>query len=189
MLSQGWDLPHTTSGVKLFNGTNIEKGRIDLEKTNRFISEREAFGWYSHFMADAGDIVIACSGISVDKFEEKVAVLEAEHLPICMNTSTMRFKVLGEKIEKNFFRHFLKSNSFKDQIGGRATGSAQLDFGPSHVKDVKIMAPQIEEQTEIATILSDMDAEIAGLEVKLDKARRVKEGMMQDLLTGKVRLA
>jgi type I restriction enzyme S subunit len=45
-----------------------------------------------------------------------------------------------------------------------------------------------EEQTAIATILSDMDAEIAALETKLSKARQVKQGMMQELLTGNIRL-
>jgi type I restriction enzyme, S subunit len=44
------------------------------------------------------------------------------------------------------------------------------------------------EQTVIAEILSDMDAEIAALEAKLVKARQVKGGMMQELLTGKIRL-
>jgi type I restriction enzyme S subunit len=48
--------------------------------------------------------------------------------------------------------------------------------------------PPPEEQTAIATILSDMDAEIATLEEKLTKARQLKQGMMQELLTGKTRL-
>ena len=43
-----------------------------------------------------------------------------------------------------------------------------------------------DEQTAIATILSDMDAAIAALEAKLAKARQVKQGMMQDLLTGNI---
>jgi type I restriction enzyme S subunit len=46
----------------------------------------------------------------------------------------------------------------------------------------------IEEQIAIANVLSDMDAEIDELETKLDKARDVKQGMMQDLLTGRIRL-
>ena len=54
---------------------------------------------------------------------------------------------------------------------------------------VKVIAPPTScEQYAIASILSDMDAEIAVLEGKLAKARRVKAGMMQDLLTGRVRL-
>ncbi len=52
----------------------------------------------------------------------------------------------------------------------------------------KITYPKIEEQTEIATILSDMDREIEALEIKLEKYRNVKTGMMQNLLTGKIRL-
>ena len=44
------------------------------------------------------------------------------------------------------------------------------------------------EQTAIATVLSDMDAEIAALEAKLSKARQMKQGMMQELLTGRTRL-
>ena len=48
--------------------------------------------------------------------------------------------------------------------------------------------PDPNEQTAIAAILSDMDAEIAALESKLAKARQIKQGMMQNLLTGRIRL-
>ena len=48
--------------------------------------------------------------------------------------------------------------------------------------------PTIEEQTAIAAILSDMDAEDAALEAQLAKSRDIKQGMMQELLTGKIRL-
>jgi type I restriction enzyme S subunit len=44
------------------------------------------------------------------------------------------------------------------------------------------------EQTAIVAVLSDMDAEIAALDAKLDKARRLKQGMMHNLLTGSIRL-
>jgi type I restriction enzyme S subunit len=47
---------------------------------------------------------------------------------------------------------------------------------------------EVAEQTAIAEILSDMDAEITALEEKLVKARHVKAGMMSELLTGKIRL-
>jgi type I restriction enzyme S subunit len=53
---------------------------------------------------------------------------------------------------------------------------------------LKIPLPTKAEQTTIATILTDMDAEIAALEEKLAKARQLKQGMMQELLTGKTRL-
>lgn len=56
------------------------------------------------------------------------------------------------------------------------------------VSDLEILIPCIEEQTAIATVLSDMEAEIAALERRREKAMQIKQGMMQQLLTGKVRL-
>ena len=56
------------------------------------------------------------------------------------------------------------------------------------IERIDLKVPQPAEQTAIAAILSDMDAEIAALEAKLVKARQVKQGMMQELLTGRIRL-
>ncbi len=56
------------------------------------------------------------------------------------------------------------------------------------IEKIEIACPEPDEQTAIAAILSDLDAEIAALEDKLAKARRLKQGMMQELLTGRIRL-
>jgi type I restriction enzyme S subunit len=56
------------------------------------------------------------------------------------------------------------------------------------IENIEINLPCVEEQKAIAQILSDMDAEIAGLEQKRDKYKAIKQGMMQELLTGKTRL-
>lgn len=178
----------TNNGVKLLNGTNIESGKLMLDKTIRYISVEEAYGAYSHFLVESGDIIIACSGVSIDRFDEKVTYVEEQHLPLCMNTSTMRFKIISKKLHKDYFFHFLKSDSFKEQIGGRATGSAQLNFGPSHVEKVQISLPSIPDQIEISSILTTMNSEIEAFEQKLLKYQMIKQGMMQNLLTGKIRL-
>jgi len=68
------------------------------------------------------------------------------------------------------------------------TGGAQPNFGPAHLNKISInLPPTKEEQIRIATILSDMDNEITALETKLEKYKKVKLGMMQNLLTGKIR--
>jgi type I restriction enzyme S subunit len=65
----------------------------------------------------------------------------------------------------------------------------QTKAHPSVVRnDYVVQVPAMNEQTAIATVLSDMDADIAALETKLTKARQIKQGMMQELLTGKTRL-
>jgi type I restriction enzyme, S subunit len=179
----------TQAGIKLLNGTNISNGKITLNTTNRHISENEAFGSYKHFLVDAGDILIASSGITIDKFHEKVAFAQSEHLPLCMNTSTIRFKIYSDKITDQYLYFFLQSDSFKDQIGKQATGSAQLNFGPAHLKKVNLaISSNLEEQRAIATVLSDMDAAISALETRRAKTQAIKQGMMQELLTGRTRL-
>ncbi len=70
-----------------------------------------------------------------------------------------------------------------------ATGSGVPTLNRNDVHAFKVrLPPSFEEQATIATVLSDMDAEIAALEAKLAKARQLKQGMMQELLTGRIRL-
>jgi len=178
----------TVSGIKLLNGTNIFRGILNLDTTSRFISEREARGPYAHFLADEGDIVLASSGITVERLHEKVAFVRSQDLPFCMNTSTIRFKPSTGILAPTFLFQFLTSDRFKRMIGGVATGSAQLNFGPSHIAKVEISVPPLPEQTAIAGVLSDMDTELAALERRRDKTRALKQGMMQELLTGRTRL-
>jgi len=72
-----------------------------------------------------------------------------------------------------------------DELGG---GSTVKGISLSDMKQIELWLPALQEQTAIANILSDMDAEIQALEAKLAKARQVKQGMMQELLTGRIRL-
>lgn len=177
------------SGVKLLNGTNIFDGRVVLDSTNRYISKAEAYGAYRHFLVDEGDILIASSGVSIDKFHEKVAFTRNDALPLCMNTSTIRFKPDARHLVPNYLYFLLQSYLFKTQIGTQATGSAQLNFGPSHIAKVSFpLPPQIGEQRLIAEALADIDNLTRGVEQLIAKKRHIKQGAMQELLTGKKRL-
>jgi len=66
--------------------------------------------------------------------------------------------------------------------------SAQPGLSAEKLRILKLITPPCEEQTAIATILSDMDNELQALTQKREKARALKQGMMQQLLTGKIRL-
>lgn len=69
------------------------------------------------------------------------------------------------------------------------SGSTFLEIGMSQLRKYSVRVPhRANERQAIAELLNDMDAEIAALEARLEKARRIKEGMMQNLLTGRVRL-
>jgi len=56
------------------------------------------------------------------------------------------------------------------------------------IENIEINCPEPDEQTAIATILSDMDAELSALEKRREKTLSIKQAMMQELLTGRIRL-
>lgn len=86
-----------------------------------------------------------------------------------------------------FIYYFLKLKQIK--IYKLQTGGAQPHIHPKDLNPIIIFYPDnIKKQNEIAMILLDMDKEIEGLEGKLEKYRMIKEGMMKDLLTGRIRL-
>ena len=174
----------TDKGIKVINITNLVDGYLNLEKTTRHISWDEFNKMYQHFEIDEGDILVASSGNSYCK----TSVVRKHDLPLVMNTSVIRFKP-NNKMDYNLLLIFLKSNLFKDQIDLLITGGAQPNFGPAHLKKIKlILPPSIKEQSAIAKILSDIDLEIEQLESKKTKYQSIKQGMMQELLTGKTRL-
>ncbi len=174
-----------SSGLKVINVTNLqENGYLDLSKTDRHISWQEVESIYKHFLIDEGDIVIASSGNSYCK----VAIVRFGDLPLLMNTSVIRFKAKDD-LNKKYMHIFLKSSLFKDQIDLMITGGAQPNFGPYHLKKCVIPVPPTKaEQEAIAEALSDADAYIKSLEKLIAKKRLIKQGAMQELLTGKRRL-
>ncbi|HRX94793.1 MAG TPA: restriction endonuclease subunit S [Chitinophagaceae bacterium] len=89
-----------------------------------------------------------------------------------------------------FDKYFFLLSIFQlfEQEKQKAPGGIIKTITKEALSSFTISYPDIEEQTRIATILSDMDAEIQALESKLEKYRKIKLGMMQVLLTGKVRL-
>ena len=150
---------YTTSGVKLLNVANLVDGKVDLSKSDRYISEEEAYGKYRHFLCDDGDFVIASSGIKVEYIDKKMGFVDASMLPLCMNTSTIRFKVLDEnQLRIRYFMYYLKSKHFKEQLTKQITGSAQLNYGPSHLKKMIMPLIDITVQDEIISCMDKLQS-------------------------------
>jgi type I restriction enzyme S subunit len=87
-----------------------------------------------------------------------------------------------------FIFYLFQTGRYRNYINNLLAGSSINNLTPTSIESLEFPVPPIPEQTAIATILSDMDAEIAALEAKLVKVRQVKQGMMQELLTGRIRL-
>ncbi len=95
--------------------------------------------------------------------------------------------LLAKENTDNEFIYYLMG-TLKNQLHQNANGSTFLEISPGRLKQIEIAVPEKAEQTRIAQILSDFDTEIEALEKKLDKYKMLKQGMMQNLLTGKIRL-
>ena len=161
---------YTTHGVKLLNVANLVDGNIDLSTSSRYISKEEAFGKYKHFLCDVGDFIVASSGIKVEYLDRKMGFVDETMLPLCMNTSTIRFKVLDEsQLNIRYFMYYVKSKHFKQQVEFYITGSAQLNYGPSHLRKMFVPIIDISEQLNIIEKLDKLQSIMDKYREKLRK--------------------
>jgi type I restriction enzyme S subunit len=107
----------------------------------------------------------------------------------CYSYHVVRLRV-QKPWDLKFRAYAFKTKAFMDQASVLCDGSGtRYVISQAKFRSMEVTVPRdTAEQTAIAAILSDMDAEITALEAKLAKARQVKQGMMQELLTGKTRL-
>ena len=105
--------------------------------------------------------------------------------PVCTNQG-FKSLVCRDDVSNEFLYYLLLT--LKPQLIERAIGSTFLEIGKRDVASIELRVPNYAEQCAIAAVLSDMDEEMAALEAKLSKARQLKQGMMQELLTGSIRL-
>ena len=173
---------YTKKGIKLLNVSNFEKNNLNLSNTDRFISEEDAYGKYNHFLVDEGDLLIACSGIKAEYFDEKIAFAEYKHLPLCMNTSTMRFKSLdNDKLDLGYLKYFFQSQKFKKEVFRVITGSAQFNFGPTHLKYFNIPLPSINKQKYLKDIFLSLDKKISYLEKEINLNKEFKRSLLSKM--------
>ena len=140
-------------------------------------------------LLENGDLVIADAS---EDYEGLGACIEIKNIgkrKIIAGLHTLLLRgdknIIAEGI-RGYLRNFY---GVKDTLIKLSTGVSVFGISKTNLKEVEFsIPPTIEKQTRIATILSDMDAEIEALEKKLEKYKMLKQGMMQNLLTGKIRL-
>ena len=132
-----------------------------------------------------GELVMPKDDIGSGKIIGKVAYIDANGLYVLGDhIYALRLKQGQPRFFSYLINHYETNSSLRSKVGG----SAQLGLQRKAVEEQGVPVPTLEEQVAISAFLSDMDAEIAALEQRRDKTRAVKQGMMQQLLTGRVRL-
>jgi len=197
---EGWDLksvkeivitpvtdgPHETplflqTGIPFLSVNNLVDNKINLSDL-RYISQEDHSRYSKKCKPQRNDILLG-KAASVGK----VSIVEIDlEFNIWSPIALIRPKI--DYFPKYIYYSF-QTNRIIKQIEFFTNSSTQGNIGMGDIEKIRLSIPRkIEEQVHIATILSDMDAEIETLEKKLDKYKMLKQGMMQNLLTGKIRL-
>ncbi|WP_419162884.1 restriction endonuclease subunit S [Candidatus Palauibacter sp.] len=133
---------------------------------------------------EKGELLFAGSGETAEEIGICVAYIGEE--PAYAGGDIIVLRAPGQ--DPVYLAHLLNAPVAARQKARMAQGDAVVHIRADHLAEIELPLPPVREQRAIAAVLSDMDAEIEALERRLDKARALKQGMMQQLLTGSIRL-
>lgn len=166
----------------LITGTDFKDGRINWNDCHYVNYDR--YVQDPNIQVSNGDLLLTKDGTI-----GKVAYISDLNRPATLNSGVFVMKPITDAYTAHFMFYVLESSVFKDFLQQLSAGSTinhlyQKDL----VKFDLYVPPTTEEQEAITGILFDMDLDIYKLEEKLSKYQKIKQGMMEELLSGKVRL-
>ncbi|MDM5176267.1 restriction endonuclease subunit S [Massilia sp. DJPM01] len=150
----------------------------------------EFFSWIARDVAlcatrlQYGDILFAGSGETKAEIGKCAAFIDKFEAYAGGDIVIFR----AEKSDPLFLGYYLNTSPINQQKASRGQGDAVVHISSGALASIQGKFPTLLEQRAIGAVLFDMDAEIADLEAQLAKARAIKQGMMNQLLTGKIRL-
>lgn len=165
-------------GVPLVTSKNIVNNDLDLTDVS-YVSEFDANEINKRSKVDKGDILMSMIGTIGN------AVIVKNEPEFCIKNIAL-FK--PKRVSSSFFYQLIISPIYKQYINSKLDGGIQKFISLGVLRSLLIIYPPLPEQEAIANALSDMDTEICVAETKLQKLKLQKQGMMQALLTGKIRL-
>lgn len=172
-------------GDKRYYGGEVPRLMVeDVTRDGKFVTPSVDFlteeGAKRSRPCPKGTLTLVCSGT--------VGIPSFLAIDACIHDGFLALINIKNKVDDNFLYHFLKTQ--QSRFDNSAThGGVFTNLTTEIFKNFKVPLPMyVEEQRAIATVLSDMDAEITALEQRRDKTRALKQAMMQELLTGRIRL-
>ena len=196
--SGDWEKKNLGFIVDFLKGSGLSKAKLSIKGKYKCLLYGELFTTYGEVIdsvisstnykegtvSNKGDILMPGSTTTIGIDLAIASSLNIEDVLIGGDINILRPKV---ELNSEFLARYL-SNVKKFQISQATQGITIIHLYAKDLSEMLIELPCLSEQTAIANILSDMDAEIEVLEQKLNKYKTIKQGMMQELLTGKIRL-
>ena len=168
------------SGIPFLNIRTLVDNDIDLSKV-QYLDQDEVERKYSHFLLQSYDHVVSSSGTI-----GRIVTIQQHHLPLMLNTSIIRMRAKTENVGLWQLKHFLKSDYFQNQIHTLATGVAQKNYGPSHLKQMSIIVPDVEIGRSYETIVKPMEELIGQLVMKNTNLRQSRDLLLLKLISGEI---
>ena len=139
-------------------------------------------------LLEEGDLIMVDASEDYEGVGKSVEVRNLNGSKLVAGLHTFLLRGNKESLANGFKGYLQYIPSVRSALVRLATGISVYGISKNNVRNVEVSLPPLGEQTAIAAVLSDMDAEIAALEGQREKTRRIKQGMMQELLTGRTRL-
>ena len=169
------------NGIPFLNIRLINGNDINVKDAN-FVSKEEALGKYKHFLLKSKDIVISTSGTL-----GRNAIVREAHLPLMLNTSVIRFRPIDD-ISYPFLYQFLNSDYFYSELIANASGSVQLNFGPSHLKKIQMVIPPINLINQYIKIAQPIYDEILKNFDENQLLEEVRSILLPNLINGEIEI-
>jgi type I restriction enzyme S subunit len=166
---------------KMIRTTNVRNGRIDIENV-RFVSEETFKVWTRRGALKEGDIVFTREA----PVGEYGLVTKPDGL--FLGQRTMLYRPDETKTNPTYLMHCFATNLTKKQLEDMTGGSTVGHMRVPDCSKIKFLKCQLEEQNAIVKVLSSVDNRIEQVAIKLSQTKSLKKSLMQDLLTGKVRV-
>ena len=139
-------------------------------------------------LLDDGDVVFVDASEDEAGTSRHVVVVNKGAKAFIAGLHTIVAKSKTDELAHEYRRYCFQSAAIRQQFLFYAVGKKVSGISKTNIPKLTLPIPSIPEQTAIAEVLSDMDAQLAALEQRRDKTRLLKQAMMQELLTGRTRL-
>jgi type I restriction enzyme S subunit len=139
-------------------------------------------------LLEDGDVVFVDASEDDAGTSRHVVVVNKDNTPFISGLHTIVAKSKTDELAHEYRRHCFQTDAIQRQFIFYAVGTKVSGISKTNIAKLRLGVPSIPEQNAIARVLSDMDSEIAALEQRRNKTRALKQGMMQELLTGRTRL-
>jgi type I restriction enzyme, S subunit len=174
----------TNKGIRLVQTGNIGIGKFVEKDDKKYIFET-SFASLRCKEIRQGDLLICRLAEPAGRSCVLPDIGEGK---IVTSVDVTIFRPPPSEANRVFLAHNFSTDQWFRDVSDRSGGTTHKRIARGALGRIRIRVPCIEEQNAVAIVLSDMDADLAALEARRDKTRALKQGMMQELLTGRIRL-